>query len=74
MKEKACYTIFEKSAMNRTALFSKDTELAKANEKETEYKIMNQQSSKLQAKDLITVGIFTAICFVIFLLDFFELR
>ncbi len=31
MKEKACYTIFEKSAMNRTALFSKDTELAKAN-------------------------------------------
>ena len=28
---------------------------------------MNQQSSKLQAKDLITVGIFTAIYFVIFL-------
>ncbi len=35
---------------------------------------MKQQSSKLQTKDLITVGIFTAICFVIFLLDFFELR
>ena len=28
---------------------------------------MNQQSSKLQAKDLITIGIFTAIYFVIFL-------
>lgn len=28
---------------------------------------MNQQSSKLQAKDLITIGIFTAIYFVVFL-------
>ena len=53
--------------MNRTALFSKDIGLDKSNPKETEDRIMNQQSSKLQAKDLITVGIFTAIYFVIFL-------
>ena len=45
--------------------FSKENRLAFSNQ-ETEEQFMNQQSSKLQAKDLITIGIFTAIYFVVF--------